>query len=43
LHPVVGLESEFMEQTMDADCNFDIFEVVKITSEPSKKTVRRIF
>jgi hypothetical protein len=41
LHPAVGLESEFVEQTMDAHCNFDIFETVEVTSEPSKKIVKR--
>jgi hypothetical protein len=41
LHPVVGLESEFVEQPIDADCSFDIFEMIEITSEPSKKIVKR--
>jgi hypothetical protein len=38
---MVGLESEFVEQIIDADCSFDIFEMVEITSEPSKKIVKR--
>jgi hypothetical protein len=40
LHPAVGLESEFVEQTMDVNCSFDIFGMVEIISEKNceKKT-----
>ncbi len=41
LHPAVGLENEFVEQILDANCNFDNFETIEITSEPSKKIVKR--
>jgi hypothetical protein len=43
LHLMIKSESEFANQTMDVDCDLDIFGMVTWTSESTKKIVKRKF
>jgi hypothetical protein len=41
LHLVIKSKSEFVDQTMDANYNLDIFAMVAWTSELAKKIIKR--